>query len=528
MKWGNSMARKATYKILMCLIILAATVTTFQNCSKSQFSNMKNDSSLTNNSNSEADTPSDQTVVDNEVITPTVNKCSFNGQIIPEGQSRQAYQNSSVPFGQNCISEERFCIKGQLEGSFNYASCSVNAPAACLFNGQTVAHQTEVTAYQQSNVEYGSSCKTISEQRKCINGQLTGSFSFASCAANSPAACLFNGQTVTHGSSITAFQNSTIAYGSGCVNESRTCNNGQLSGSFSFASCTANSPAACLFNGQTLAHGQNINAYTTSTVAYGSACKDESRACDNGVLSGTNTFASCQVDAPAMCLFNGQTIAHGASVKAYASSSVAFGSTCNVESRACNNGVLSGANTFANCQTSTPASCLKNGITVAHGEVISTFTKNSVAYNETCNATQTTCTNGQLSNSNPYTSCVVRLKPIVVNVALGVRGDCTRVSCPANAPYLVGCSIQNNGSDGRFLVQYNRTQIPKVNDIYIQEGDNCSSGGFSGNISCSTEFSANLNATSCPVYWLRTSYPNGLSQPVTTKAPVTGAIYQAL
>ena len=526
------MNQKTLIKFVAIFTLLATTVVAFQNCSKSQFSAMKNYSSLAKGSTSlsagESASSTGVVIPTDEVVAPVIKKCSFNGQTVPEGQSRQAYQNSSVPFGQNCLSEERFCIKGLLEGSYNYASCIVNAPAACMFNGLTVPHDTEITAYQQSSVDFGSSCQKVSEKRKCLNGQLSGSFSFASCAANSPAACLFNGQTIPHGQNVTAYQNSTIAYGSGCVNESRQCNNGQLSGSFSFASCTANSPAACLFNGQTIAHGQNVNAYTASTAAYGSACNVESRACNNGVLSGTNTFANCQVDAPAMCLFNGQTVAHGASINAYAASTVAFGSTCKVESRACTNGVLSGTNTFANCQVNAPASCLKNGTTIAHGQVISTFTKNSVAYNETCDATLTTCTNGQLSNSNPYTSCVVRPKPIVVNIALGVRGDCTRFSCPANAPYLIGCSIQNLGSDGRFLVQYNRTQIPKANDIYVQEGDNCSSGGFSGNISCSSEFSANLNATSCPVYWLRNSYPNGFFQPISTKVPVPGAIYKAL
>ena len=470
------MNQKTLIKFVAIFTLLATTVVAFQNCSKSQFSAMKNYSSLAKGSTSlsagESASSTGVVIPTDEVVAPVIKKCSFNGQTVPEGQSRQAYQNSSVPFGQNCLSEERFCIKGLLEGSYNYASCIVNAPAACMFNGLTVPHDTEITAYQQSSVDFGSSCQKVSEKRKCLNGQLSGSFSFASCAANSPAACLFNGQTIPHGQNVTAYQNSTIAYGSGCVNESRQCNNGQLSGSFSFASCTANSPAACLFNGQTIAHGQNVNAYTASTAAYGSACNVESRACNNGVLSGTNTFANCQVNAP--------------------------------------------------------ASCLKNGTTIAHGQVISTFTKNSVAYNETCDATLTTCTNGQLSNSNPYTSCVVRPKPIVVNIALGVRGDCTRFSCPANAPYLIGCSIQNLGSDGRFLVQYNRTQIPKANDIYVQEGDNCSSGGFSGNISCSSEFSANLNATSCPVYWLRNSYPNGFFQPISTKVPVPGAIYKAL
>jgi peptidoglycan hydrolase-like protein with peptidoglycan-binding domain len=56
------------------------------------------------------------------------------------------------------------------------------------------------------------------------------------------ASCSFNGQTVTHGASVTAYQTSTVSYGSACVSEQRTCNNGTLSGSYTNSSCTV-SPA---------------------------------------------------------------------------------------------------------------------------------------------------------------------------------------------------------------------------------------------------------------------------------------------
>lgn len=53
-----------------------------------------------------------------------------------------------------------------------------------------------------------------------------------------PANCTFNGQTVTSGSSVTANQASSVAYGSSCVSQSRSCSNGTLSGSYQYPSCS--------------------------------------------------------------------------------------------------------------------------------------------------------------------------------------------------------------------------------------------------------------------------------------------------
>ncbi|KKW08636.1 MAG: pectin methylesterase ce8, nonfunctional [Candidatus Kaiserbacteria bacterium GW2011_GWA2_49_19] len=45
------------------------------------------------------------------------------------------------------------------------------------------------------------------------------------------------GGSIPSGSSVTAYQNSSVACGGSCVSETRTCNNGTLSGSYQNASC---------------------------------------------------------------------------------------------------------------------------------------------------------------------------------------------------------------------------------------------------------------------------------------------------
>ena len=58
--------------------------------------------------------------------------------------------------------------------------------------------------------------------------------------------------------------------------------------------------SSCTFNSQTVAHGSSVTAYSASSVAYGSTCQSETRTCSDGTLSGSFTHASCTVESPAM------------------------------------------------------------------------------------------------------------------------------------------------------------------------------------------------------------------------------------
>ncbi len=329
--------------------------------------------------------------------------CDFNGSKVPNSGTVEAFQNSTVPYGTLCVSEKRVCADGSLSGSYNFAKCEVNMPQSCLFNGVQVAHGSSVPAFQNSSVPFGQTC--AQESRKCTNGALSGSFNFASCAVNSPASCMFNSQQVLHGASVPAYQNSTVPFGSTCASEARTCVNGSLSGSYTFAACSVGAPASCMFNGQQVAHGQAIPAFQSSTANFGSTCLMESRVCSNGALTGSFAYASCNVQAPASCMFNGQQIAHGQSVTAYESSSVPFGASCAMQARLCSNGALSGAFTFSSCSIGAPASCTFNGLQVAHGQSTPAFQSSVVARGQSCAREDRVCSNGTLSGSYSFGAC---------------------------------------------------------------------------------------------------------------------------
>lgn len=375
--------------------------------------------------------------------------CTFNGQTVAHGSSINAFQNSTVPYGTYCSAERRTCNNGVLSGSYQFATCSTAAPASCLFNGQTVAHGSSVQAFPNSTVAYNQTCQA--ETRTCDNGVLSGSAAYATCSVNTVKSCLFNGQTVAHGSSVQAFANSNVAYGQTCQAETRTCTDGVLSGSNSYASCNVDVAASCLFNGQTVAHGQAVTAFQNSTQAYGTQCVSEQRICSNGVMSGSYQYGSCNVDAAKSCLFNGQTIAHGQSVQAFPTSSVDFGSNCISDTRTCNDGVLSGSNQFATCSVNKPASCLFNGQTIAHNQAIKAFETSTVAYGGTCVAEERLCYNGILDGSNQYASCTVdQPASCLINGLTIAHGQSTILFQDAQVPQGQSCVSEsrtcNNGS----------------------------------------------------------------------------------
>jgi hypothetical protein len=152
--------------------------------------------------------------------------------------------------------------------------------------------------------------------------------------------CAFNGQSIASGTSVTAYQSASVASGGTCSSQQRTCINGTLSGTYTFASCTVGTASSCTFNGQAVANGAKVTAYQAVSVPFGGTCSSQQRTCSNGTLSGTYTFASCSVAAAAVCKFNGQDVANGASVTAYQTASVAFGGTCSSQERTCSNGTL--------------------------------------------------------------------------------------------------------------------------------------------------------------------------------------------
>jgi hypothetical protein len=107
------------------------------------------------------------------------------GGVISNGQSITAYSTSSVACGTTCTSETRTCSNGTLSGSFTNQSCSVAACSSCgLPWGGTIPHNSSTVAYSAASVGCGGSCTSISQTRTCNNGTLSGTFTNQSCSVN--------------------------------------------------------------------------------------------------------------------------------------------------------------------------------------------------------------------------------------------------------------------------------------------------------------------------------------------------------
>ena len=210
-------------------------------------------------------------------------------------------------------------------------------------------------------------------------GTITFSGTYSSSSCTTPW-----GTTITSGSSVTAYQSSSVTSPATCASETRTCSNGALSGSYTNQSCTVN-PApvngSCgNANGVAYAYGSTgyspyaqCGSGSPSTTAFPAAGSSQSWTCsgtNGGSASGT---CSASQNAPASCALPwGGTIASGSSVTAYQSSSATSPTLCSSisQTRTCTNGSLSGSYTNQTCTDLTPVngSCgTANGLTYPNG-----------------------------------------------------------------------------------------------------------------------------------------------------------------
>ncbi len=336
----------------------------------------------------------------NKVI---LKSCNFNGQNYASGQFVMAYENQAVGFGQTCKNQKRICNDGQLSGTYAYSSCSVTGAASCNLNGNEVAHGGTITAYKTATVAFGATCAM--ETRKCTNGTLSGSYTQSSCTVGNGANCDFNGLSVVHGGNVKAYQAASVPSGSSCQSQTRTCNNGQLSGTYKETTCKVEASLDCNIFGKTIANNSSVTAYEKATVPFGSTCLSQQRKCINGQLSGTYSVEACNVESAVSCNFNGNSIAHNGTVTAYLTSSVSFGGKCASETRKCSNGVLSGTYSESSCKVEVGANCDFNGTTVQHGQSTTAYQSNTVAFGSSCQSQNRLCTNGSLSGSYGYSYC---------------------------------------------------------------------------------------------------------------------------
>lgn len=221
------------------------------------------------------------------------------------------------------------------------STCPATTQCELPWTGKLASGQS-VAAYKDAN---SADCEANKETRVCANGVLSGSYTQQSCAAVVPQACdLPWGGTLPSGQSVTAYQ-SASSDNCEAIKETRTCDNGVLSGSYTSQSCASTAPQACdLPWGGSLPSGLSVEAYASASSEDCAAIK-ETRSCTDGVLSGNNPEPACTtvVAGPKSCALPwGGTLASGDSVEAYQSATSIYCDSFK-ETRACQDGVLSGS-----------------------------------------------------------------------------------------------------------------------------------------------------------------------------------------
>lgn len=116
----------------------------------------------------------------------------------------------------------------------NQNSCTPNSQRTC----------------QAANGTGSQTCDSIGKSySSCVVQQCNAGFSLQSnfcVAVPGVKNCSFNGQTILNGQSVTAYSGSIASFGGSCSAQTRTCQNGQLSGdaSYQFSSCQVSTDAS--------------------------------------------------------------------------------------------------------------------------------------------------------------------------------------------------------------------------------------------------------------------------------------------
>lgn len=256
---------------------------------------------------------------DPEYVYPTCqvaacNSCTLNGVTVAHGDSYTFYDNSNMGCGEgqnrSCSSQVRSCNNGQLSGDarFSGVKCmalSCPTPVSnCTLDGVTVPHGQSREFYSATSVGCGQSCNSV--VRSCANGQLSGdaSYKFANCVKATCQPCQAPwGEVVPHGGSVTAYSAGVVACGQSCSSQTRSCNNGVLSGTFGAQSCTT---AACPTNG---ACG-SANGSTVATAPTANLCASGTASAVAGSGPWTWTCAGANGGSTASCSANKPAVVH--------------------------------------------------------------------------------------------------------------------------------------------------------------------------------------------------------------------------
>jgi hypothetical protein len=354
-------------------------------------------------------------------------------EVVTNNTGNTLFVPSYYPGGPNGIGQNEWTsFITHVPVGVSVASCSCGLPwGGSLSPGQSA------TVYANASEPCHGSCSAQTRTCQCSTTgicALSGSYTNQSCGVQACLPCnLPWGGQIGDSQSVYAYASSSVGCGSSCSGQYRSCDNGNLSGSYGAQSCSAE-PCPCnLPWGGQISNGQTATAYANPSVSCGSSCTSENRICSNGYLTGSYTNTSCSVETCGCALPWGGTMAEGDSMTMYAGTPSAqnwngtwswYASNCYGITRTCSGGVLTGDSSYSvkYCYSADDA-CWNNwgGGWTPTGQTIPAYSQPMVPYGSTCVPDMITCIASASSPStwnsaDAYQSCTTDPTPCDMNV----------------------------------------------------------------------------------------------------------------
>jgi hypothetical protein len=190
---------------------------------------------------------------------PTADCTAPWGDSVANNSSVTAYENATVPVGFSCASETRSCSNGILSGTFTNASCSVQTTRTVTVSieQQGTGTVSGIAVTGEGAICDGLVCTvandwtgtltatgTCSGTQSTVSGSVDVTLTTVTAATITLPTCTGPVCTtpwsteVASGGSVVAYQNATVSYPSTCTSETRFCNDGSLSGTYTNQSCS--------------------------------------------------------------------------------------------------------------------------------------------------------------------------------------------------------------------------------------------------------------------------------------------------
>ena len=257
--------------------------------------------------------------------------CHVDGETIRNRMSKIYYKNKKVQYGTNCQPERRVCNEGVLNGSFENNSCMVELGETCFVSGKELKDGVSQVFYSKQKTKKGDMCQLHKQRRTCDNGVMSGDSIYfnSSCEEYEVQSCELNGFEVNNGDFARFYSTDKVLDENECKSQVRVCDDGELYGSddYKYVSCTKKSDCK-LWDGSVMVNSSRV-FYKDHTVGWSTECKaKEIRTCDDGELSGSYTNQYCFATENDMCFYSGVSIREGTYKIFYSKNIVNEGEKC--------------------------------------------------------------------------------------------------------------------------------------------------------------------------------------------------------